>query len=144
LDDAYTLTALALSPDAKAVASAAGYTDYPIRLWDVASGQEIGPLEGHRACIFSMVFWPDGKTLAAASADQTIRLWDLTDLHRPRSLRTLRGHQSEVGPLVLLPDHTTLVSGCKDGSVCVWDTKAIQRERTHVTLPEPILTWRGL
>jgi WD40 repeat protein len=88
-----------------------------------------------------MVFWPDGKTLAAASGDQTIRLWDLTDIKRPRSLSTLRGHQLEVWSLVLLPDHTTLVSGCKDGSVCVWDTKSILREHTRVTLPEPIVTW---
>ena len=71
------LTALAFSPDGKTLASAAGYGESDIRLWDVATGKEIGRLEGHKAWVGSLVFWPDGKKLASSSADQTIRTWDV-------------------------------------------------------------------
>ena len=33
-----------------------------------------------------MAFAPDGHTLATASDDKTVLLWDLTDLTRPRRL----------------------------------------------------------
>jgi WD40 repeat protein len=101
-------------------------------------GTPIGVLEGHSGYVCSLVFSPDGKTLAAGSSDQTIRLWN-TDGLRP--LRTLVGHKGAVLSLALLPDNRTLVSGCSDGSVCVWDTKASGRASPHVRLPETFVGW---
>src|SRR5207249_4171780 len=83
---------IALSPDGKLLASGEGFTDSVIRLWDVASGVEIGHLEGHRAGVGRLLFWPDGKTLASGSFDQTIRLWDVSDPAKGRPLSTLRGN----------------------------------------------------
>jgi eukaryotic-like serine/threonine-protein kinase len=71
---------LAFSPDGKILASGAGFVESTIRLWDSATGIELGRLEGHRTWVSALVFWPDGKTLASASADQTIRLWDIDGL----------------------------------------------------------------
>ena len=156
------LVALAFSPDSRLLATSAGFVESSIRIWDVATSREITRLEGHRTWVSALVFWPDGQTLASSSADQTIRLWDISDvrpafgslnrLTRPRPRRseteqprhhtTLRGHQLEVWSLALLPDNTTLVSGCKDGSVCVWDTTRRPRDRSRVTLPSPVGTWR--
>lgn len=70
--------ALAFSPDGKTLAGAGGYAVTDIRLWDAATGEEKGRLEGHTSWTTSLVFWPDGKTLASSSADQTIRIWELT------------------------------------------------------------------
>jgi len=134
--------ALALSPDGKILASGAGFVESAIRLWDVATGREIRRLQGHRAWVSALVFWPDGKTLASASADQTIRLWDLTDTANVPPPRTLRGHKLEVWRLALLPDSKTLVSGCKDGSVWLWDTATIQHEHARVILPASVAAWR--
>jgi WD40 repeat protein len=142
LSDDY-VTALAISPDGKVLASGAGFAPSPIRLWDVASGNEIDALDGHRGIVFSLVFWPDGKTLASASSDQTIRLWN-TDGLRPdgwKPLRTLLGHKLEVWCLALQPDNRTLLSGCKDGSVFVWDTVASPRVSSDVRLPGNLLAW---
>lgn len=44
-------------------------------LWDVPYGQDIRTLTGHTDSILSVVFSPDGMTLASGSYDGTILLW---------------------------------------------------------------------
>ena len=116
-----TASALALSKDSRTLASSLGFFKPAICLWDVESGTEIGRLEGHRDWIADLQFTHDGKTLMSASADQTIRVWDVSDPSKGKLLRTFRGHATEVWRIALLPDNRTLVSGGKDGAVCVWD-----------------------
>jgi len=117
---------LVLSPDGRWLAAGLAYADPGVRLWETASGRELGVLEGHRAWVSSLAFWPDGETLASASADQTIRLWDIASR---RCVATLRGHELEVWQLCLLPDQQTLVSGGKDGTVKLWNTAQARREQ---------------
>jgi WD40 repeat protein len=131
--------AVAFSPDGKILATGAGFVEPIIRLWDVASGQEIGRLEGHRVYSGQLLFLPGGKTLASAGADQTIRLWDVASR---RLLQTLRGHKDEVWRLALLLDNTTLLSGSKDGAVLVWDTTKTRARGAYVTLPKRVFGWR--
>ena len=133
--------ALALSPDGKILASGAGFTESTIRLWDVASGQEINRLHGHRTMVMALMFQPDGRTLASASGDQTIRLWDMNNPTNVPPPRVLRGHKLEVWRLALLPDSSTLVSGCKDGSVYFWDATSSRDQRARITLPGRFSSW---
>ena len=47
--------------------------------------------EGIRIEVWGVSFSPDGKTVASASSDKTIKLWNVAD---GKQLRTLRGHQA--------------------------------------------------
>ena len=55
------------------------------------------PLTGHTDAVIGVAFAPDGHTLATASDDQTVLLWDVTDPARPRRLGDpLTGHTDAV------------------------------------------------
>jgi WD40 repeat protein len=133
------VSALAFSPDGKILATGAAYSDPDIRLWDVASGSEIGRMLGHQAWVSSLAFLPDGKRLVSSSADQTIRVWDVASR---QTLNVLRGHSNEVWRLAVMPDGRTLVSGGKDGEVSLWDALATNRHRERIDLPETLVDWR--
>ncbi len=64
-----------IAPDGKTARS--GSEDNTLRLWDLASGCEIGKFEGHSGEVRSVAYSPDGKTALSGSHDGTVRLWDL-------------------------------------------------------------------
>ena len=66
---------LAWSPDSARVACGRG--DSTVRIFDVASGQEVQRIRGHVASVNSLAWSSDGKHIASASADiaRTARRW---------------------------------------------------------------------
>ncbi len=65
------------------------------------------------------VISPDGKTLAWASTDQKVRLWEIAT---GKVRRELTGHEGEVLAVAYAPDGRTLVSASRDTTLLVWDT----------------------
>ena len=64
-----------------------------MKVWDATSGQETLTLKGHTDAVMSVAFSPDGKRLASASGDQTVKVWDATS---GQETLTLKGHTDAV------------------------------------------------
>ncbi|MEH2201094.1 AAA-like domain-containing protein, partial [Nostoc sp.] len=75
-------------------------------------------LERHSKPVNSVVFSPDGKTLASASDDETIKLWNLDT---GKEINTLKGHSDWVNSVVFSPDGKTLASASGDKTIKLWN-----------------------
>jgi WD40 repeat protein len=75
-------------------------------------------LEGHSDWVNNVAFSSDGKQLASASDDNTVRLWDTTT---GAALQTLEGHSGSVLAAAFSPDGKQLASTSFDNTVRLWD-----------------------
>ncbi len=80
----------------------------------------------HRDLIRSVAFSPDGKMLASASSDETIRLWDVAS---GESRRELKGHTNRVRNVVFSPDGKMLASGSEDETIRLWEVASGESRR---------------
>lgn len=80
-------------------------------------------LHGHDDWVWGVAWSPDGITVASASHDRTIRLWDVRDTDDARPVRVLRGHTDKVATVAFSPDGTRLVSAAQDHTARVWDVR---------------------
>jgi dipeptidyl aminopeptidase/acylaminoacyl peptidase len=62
------------SPDARRLAT--GDFKAQVRIWDVASGEELLTLKGHTSWVWALAFSPDGRRLYSGGLDRTVRVWE--------------------------------------------------------------------
>jgi WD40 repeat protein len=119
------LGCLLFSHDGKVLAGAAG----PARpahgagtflVWDARTGREVNRFTGHADGFpAALALAPNGRWLASAGRDHTVRLWDVqTGKEVPHPFT---GHQASVSCLLFTTDGKRLIAGSEDGNVLGWD-----------------------
>lgn len=81
----------------------------------------IGTLDGHTDIVYAIAWSPDGKTLATAGFDNTVRLWDAATR---KEIRSYEGHTRIVMTVAISPDGKQILSGGNDNTARLWDYPA--------------------
>ncbi|HIK07173.1 MAG TPA: WD40 repeat domain-containing protein [Trichormus sp. M33_DOE_039] len=92
-------------------------------------------LSGHGDAVWSVVLTKNGQTLVSASADQTIKVWNL---NTGKIIRTLSGHSNIVRAIALSADEQTLVSGGGDNTIKIWNFQTFELMRTLTVDSAPV------
>jgi WD domain, G-beta repeat len=104
------------SPDGQRAVTASG--DGSARVWDTASGKQIGEAMKHGDWVHSAQFSPDGQRVVTASWDNTARVWDAAsgnEIGKPMK------HDNLVNSAQFSPDGRRVVTASIDGTVRLWD-----------------------
>ncbi|MFJ2835253.1 toll/interleukin-1 receptor domain-containing protein [Nocardia sp. NPDC087230] len=129
----YPVKSVAWSPDGRHIASGsvgsakaaevAPEFGTALLLWDARTRQPVGtPLVGNEglvSAVQSVVFSPDSTTLASASSDTTVRLWNVGTGQAQG--QPLTGHAGAVMGVAFSPDGRRLASTAWDGTMRVWN-----------------------
>ncbi len=94
-----------------------------IKTFNVNTGAELKSWEGVRQGVDSLIFNPDGKTIATGNSDNTIRLWDASS---GAELKVLKGYTDRIASMALSANGKILASGSigtigRNDSVRLWD-----------------------
>ncbi len=89
-----------------------------VQLWDAKTLAGRGELRGHEDRIESISLSADGRLLASAADDETIRVWDVST--RRLLGPPLEDHTGAVFGVAFSPDGTSFASGGDDGAVRLW------------------------
>jgi WD40 repeat protein len=69
-----TVRSISLCPGERLIAS--GSDDNTVRVWEVATGQQVRVLEGHTGLVRSVAWSRNGQYIASGSLDKTVRVWE--------------------------------------------------------------------
>jgi WD40 repeat protein len=134
---------VAFSPDGKRLATGSGDLQLSfagprdqggdVKVWDAQTGKELATIPAHTSLGVDVAFSPDGKHLASAGDDDTVKVWDAQALQKPLILKAAQDNKSDVVSVVFSSDGKRLAAtvrgrpgipnGEESAVVKVWDAQ---------------------
>ena len=96
---------------------------------------------GHTDKISSAAYSPDGKTIATASWDETVRLWDV---RTGKNTKTLKGHTYGISSVVYSPDGKTIATASSDKTIRLWNARTGRNIKTLEGHTEAVISVKFL
>jgi WD40 repeat protein len=135
---------VAFSPDGRLGYSTSGGpdawrdgSDSAVRVWDLATGQVIHRLEGHKGRVFGLAVSPDGRNVLTGG-DTSLILWDARS---GKPIRRIAGHTGLIGNATLLAGGgLRAASGSFDRTIRLWDLEGGQELHRFLGHPHEV-TW---
>lgn len=112
---------------------------HKVNIHDLATGEILRSLSGHTGGLQAVAWSPDGRWLASAGMDTTIRVWNAVGTSPPW---VLRGHEQTVNSVVFSPDGCWIASAGEDATIRVWRNPAT--DWGHDELDGPAFSIAGL
>jgi hypothetical protein len=103
------VNSVAISLDGRRIVS--GSKDKTVRVWDIATGQNVLTLTGHADEVNSVAISPDARRIVSGSSDRSVKVWDI---RTGQNLFTFNEHVNAITSVAISPDGNRIVGGGED------------------------------